>query len=139
MKILLLSFLTPIFSMQILCLAFLSVLFLQSGLDKVFNYQGNYEWLKGHFAKSPLKNTVGLLMPTITLLEVAAGVCCAIGIVNLFLNGANTGMGLIGAQLSAVSILALFFGQRLAQDYAGAGALTGYFLISLLGIYLCSL
>ncbi len=139
MKILLLNFLTPIFSMQILCLAFLSVLFLQSGLDKVFNYQGNYEWLKGHFAKSPLKNTVGLLMPAITVLEVAAGVCCAIGIVNLFLQGTDTGMGLIGAQLSALSILALFFGQRLAQDYAGAGALTGYFLIALLGIYLCSL
>jgi len=127
-----------ILSLQLLCLAFLSVLFLQSGLDKVFNYKGNLEWLTGHFAKSPLKNTVGLMMPMITLLEVAAGLCCLIGIFTLLLNGAKE-IGLIGTQLSALSILALFFGQRLAQDYPGAAALTSYFLISLAGIYLLGL
>jgi len=36
-------------------------------------------------------------------------------------------MGLIGAQLSALSVLALFFGQRMAQDNAGAAGLVGYF------------
>ena len=138
MKILLLSFLSPILSMQLLCLAFLSILFLQSGLDKVFNYKGNLEWLKGHFAKSPLKNTVGVLMPAITLLELAAGFFCAIGILFLIFNDGNAEMGLIGAQISALSILNLFFGQRLAQDYEGAATLTSYFLIALLGIYLCS-
>ncbi len=130
--------LQPIPSLLIFCLTFLAILFLQSGLDKVFNYKGNYEWLKSHFAKSPLKNTVGLLMPVITLLEVAAGACCAIGLVMLILSG-STSVGLLGAQLSALSILSLFFGQRLAQDYEGAGNLTGYFIISLLSIYLFQL
>ena len=63
----------PTTAIQLLVLALLAILFLQSGLDKVFNYKGNLEWLTGHFEKSPLKGTVGLLMPVITLLEVAAG------------------------------------------------------------------
>ena len=129
------NFLAPIPSLQLLCLAFLGILFLQSGLDKVFNYKGNYEWLKGHFSKSILKGTVGILMPVITFLEVAAGACCFAGIVQLIVNGGSS-VGLIGAQLSALSILALFFGQRLAQDYAGAATLVGYFLVCLATIFI---
>lgn len=121
-------------SAPVLCMAFLAILFLQSGLDKVFNYKGNKEWLTSHFAKSPLKNTVGLLMPVITLLETAAGVFSALGIAFYLMDG-NTQMGLIGAQLSTLSILALFFGQRVAQDYAGAATLTTYFIISIMTIY----
>ena len=137
MRILLLTFPDAITSMQLLALAFLAILFLQSGLDKVFNYRGNLDWLTGHFAKSPLKNTVGLMMPMITLLEVAAGICCALGIFTLLFNG-STQLGLIGTQLSALSILALFFGQRIAQDYAGAATLATYFLICLIGIWIMS-
>ncbi len=128
----------PILCCQIFCLAFLSILFLQSGLDKVFNYKGNFDWLKSHFSKSPLKNLVGFIMPVITILEVAAGIMSAVGIIMLLIDG-NTAVGLLGAQLSALSILALFFGQRLAQEYEGAATLTTYFLISLAGIYLMGL
>ena len=129
------NLLTATTSFQLLSLAFLAILFLQSGLDKVFDYKGNLEWLTGHFAKSPLKNTVGLLMPVITILEVAAGVCSAIGAVQILL-GNGTQMGLLGAQLSAASILSLFLGQRLAKDYEGAGGLVGYFLVCLATIYM---
>lgn len=135
---LLIGVLEPLPSAFLLALAFLAVLFLQSGLDKVFNYSGNYEWLKGHFAKSPLKSTVGVLMPVITLLEVAAGLCCAVGLVLFMMNGSSQ-VALWGAQLSALSIVALFFGQRIAQDYAGAATLTTYFLIALFTIYLAHL
>ena len=38
--------------------AFLAILFLQSGIDKVVDRRGNLEWLKGHFAKSPLAGMV---------------------------------------------------------------------------------
>ena len=129
--------LSPLLFLKVASLAFLSILFLQSGLDKVFNYSGNYEWLKGHFAKSPLKGTVGLMMPIITILEVAAGVFSALGIIYLLVNG-GTGIGMIGAQLGCISILALFFGQRMAQDYEGASTLVGYFLVSLATIYILS-
>ena len=126
---------SAVLSAQVLCLVFLAILFLQSGLDKVFNYKGNLEWITDHFAKSPLKNLSSLMMLMITLLEVAAGLCCAIGIFSLVSNG-DTQVGLIGAQLSALSIVALFFGQRIAQDYVGAATLTTYFIISIMTIYL---
>jgi diacylglycerol kinase len=41
-----------------------------------------------------------------------------------------------GAVVSALSILALFFGQRMAKDYAGAAVLVPYFLLCLVAIYL---
>ena len=125
----------PTTAIQLLVLALLAILFLQSGLDKVFNYKGNLEWLTGHFEKSPLKGTVGLLMPVITLLEVAAGLMCTIGIGALILYD-DLDHGYMGCLLSAISLIALFFGQRLAQQYEGAENLTTYFLIALLGIYL---
>lgn len=122
---------TPLLSAQVLCLAFLAILFLQSGLDKVFNYKGNKEWLTSHFSKSPLAKIVGIIMPLITLMEVAAGVLSALGIVWIVLYQ-STEVGLIGAQLATLSILALFFGQRVAQDYEGAGTLTIYFIICIM-------
>jgi hypothetical protein len=41
-----------------------------------------------------------------------------------------------GAILSAAAITALFFGQRIAKDYAGAAVLVPYFLLTLVAIYL---
>jgi hypothetical protein len=41
-----------------------------------------------------------------------------------------------GAVISAVAIIALFFGQRMAKDYAGAAVLVPYFLLTLVAIYL---
>ena len=130
--------LTPIYSSQLLCLAFLAILFLQSGLDKVFNYKGNLDWLKEHFGKSPLKSLVGLMLPAITLLELASGALCALGMYFLIVDGTSS-TGLLGAQLSSVSIVALFLGQRLAQDYEGAATLTTYFIISIMAIFLMGL
>ena len=122
-------------SAPVFCLAFLAILFLQSGFDKVFNYKANKEWIDAHFSKSPLKNLTGLMMPMITILEVAAGICSAVGIITLIFIE-NSFVGLIGAQLSCFSILCLFFGQRMAQDYEGAATLTTYFLISIASIFL---
>ena len=40
------------------------------------------------------------------------------------------------AILSAAAITALFFGQRMAKDYAGAAVLVPYFLLTLVAMYL---
>ncbi len=116
--------------------AFMSILFLQSGLDKVFDYKGNLDYFTDHFKNSPLSKTVGLLMPTITILEVAAGITSAIGTIAL-LFGSEI-WAFVGLMLSGVSLLALFFGQRVAKDYAGAGVLTGYFILVVLGLLILS-
>src|SRR5436853_7756835 len=121
--------------MQIFAAAFLAILFLQSGIDKIVDRRGNLEWLKGHFAKSPLAGTVPALLTAITILETAAGALSAIGCVVIILSRDST-VAFYGALVSAVAIISLFFGQRVAKDYAGAAVLVPYFLLALLAIYL---
>jgi len=124
--------------MQVLTAAFLAILFLQSGIDKVVDRRGNLEWLKGHFAKSPLAGMVPLMVTAITILEVAAGGLSAVGCLLIFFRRDST-LAFYGAVVSAFSLLALFFGQRMAKDYAGAAVLVPYFLLTLAAIYLLAL
>jgi|SRR4051794_35680301 len=121
--------------MQIFVSAFLAILFLQSGIDKIIDRGGNLEWLKGHFAKSPLAGFVPALVTVITTLELAAGALSAIGcLAVMFLR--DSSIAYYGAVTSAVAIIALFFGQRMAKEYAGAAVLVPYFLLTLIAIYL---
>src|SRR5919197_778494 len=124
-----------IYLTQILGSAFLAILFLQSGIDKVIDHRGNLEWLKGHFAKSPLGGLVPVLLAAITIIEVAAGALSAIGCIMVIISREAT-IAFYGAVISAVAIIALFFGQRMAKDYAGAAVLVPYFLLALVTIYL---
>ena len=121
--------------LQALVSAFLAILFLQSGIDKIVDRRGNLEWLKGHFAKSPLAGFVSLTATAITILEIAAGVLSAIGCALIVFSRDST-VAFYGALVAAMSILALFFGQRMAKDYAGAAVLVPYFLLTLIAIYL---
>jgi hypothetical protein len=124
-----------IYLLQIFGSAFLALLFLQSGIDKIIAHRGNLEWLKGHFAKSQLAAAVPVLLAAITILEVAAGALSAIGCIILIVSRETT-LAFYGAVISAVALIALFFGQRMAKDYAGAAVLVPYFLLALAAIYL---
>jgi diacylglycerol kinase len=124
-----------IYLLQIFASAFLAILFLQSGIDKVVDRHGNLEWLKGHFAKSPLGGIVPALLTAITILETTAGALSAIGCVVLIFAHDST-VAFYGAVVSGIAIVALFFGQRMAKDYAGAAVLVSYFLLTLVAIYL---
>jgi hypothetical protein len=121
--------------MQIFASGFLAILFLQSAIDKIVDRRGNLEWLSGHFAKSPLAGIVPALLICLTILEFAAGALSAVGCVLVLLLKDST-VGLYGAIVSAAAIIALFFGQRMAKEYAGAAVLVPYFLLTLVAIYL---
>ena len=121
--------------LQILVSAFLAILFLQSGIDKVVDRRGNRAYLEQHFAKSPLAGTVGPMFSLITLLEISAGALSGMGCVVLILTR-DSMVAFLGAVVGAINLLALFFGQRVAKDYVGAAALVPYFLLALSGIYL---
>lgn len=110
-------------------MAFLTILFLQSSFDKILHRADNLSWLSGHFARSPLKNMVPQLLSILTALELFSGLFSFLGAVFVFLDDLRP--ALFGALLSMASVLALFFGQRLAKDYAGAAALVPYALFSL--------
>ena len=114
---------------------FFATAFLQSAADKWMDRKGNLEFLTGHFAGSPLRGLVLPMFWGITVLESLAGVLAAIGAVQILL-GAGTAMALWGIVVSMVSLLCLFFGQRLAKDYAGAVVLANYFVVALLGLML---
>jgi diacylglycerol kinase len=121
--------------LQVLVSAFLAVLFLQSGIDKVVDRRGNREYLNQHFARSPLAGTVGPMFVVITILEVSAGALSGVGCALLLLTHDST-VAYLGAVVGGINIVALFFGQRVAKDYAGAAALVPYFLLALTAIYL---
>lgn len=121
--------------LQLLVSAFIAVLFLQSGLDKVVDRKGNRAYLDEHFARSPLAGTVGPMFLVVTILEVAAGVLSGVGFVLLLVTRDST-VAYLGAVVAGVNLVALFFGQRVSKDYAGAAALVPYFLLVVVGIYL---
>jgi hypothetical protein len=124
---------SAIFILQTIISAFFAILFLQSGVDKIIDRRGNLEWLTGHFAKSPLAGIVGVLLSIITMMELAAGALSAIGCIMILLRH-NSTIAFYGATLSALALLALFFGQRMAKDYPGAAALVPYFLVVIAAI-----
>ena len=114
----------------LLAAAFVAVLFIQSGLDKVFDWKGNLEWLTGHFSKTFVAGTVPVMLAVITAMEIATGFLSAAGVIYFLATGSTAVMFASGA-LGATSITALFFGQRIAKDYAGAAVLVPYFILML--------
>ena len=94
-----------------------------------------YWKLDEHFAKSPLAGTVGPMFFVVTLLELSAGALSGIGCLLLLITR-NATVAFFGAVVAAINLVALFFGQRLSKDYAGAAALVPYFLLALTAIYL---
>ncbi|TPD71924.1 DoxX family membrane protein [Flavobacterium microcysteis] len=119
---------------SILILVFLAVTFLQSGYDKVIDWQGNVGWLKGHFEKTFIKNSVPLSLMLILVLEIVAGILCVAGIIQMLMNKGTT-FGFYGSVVSAVTLIFLLFGQRIAKDYDGARTIAIYFVPAVLGVF----
>jgi hypothetical protein len=125
----------PLWFGRLAVTTFFAIAFLQSAVDKWLDSKGNLEFLSGHFAKSPLQSMVPLMFWAITVLESIAGVLCGLGAL-LILCGLGTSLALLGLVFSIISLLCLFFGQRLAKEYGGAVVLTNYFAVALLGLIL---
>ena len=121
------------FAPQLLFLAFIIITFLQSGIDKLTDWKGNVSFLKEHFSKTFLKNTVPLLLGIITFSELVAGVLAILGIIQIYISG-STIIGFYAAVIAAKVLLALLFGQRVAKDYVGAMTIAVYFMITVFGV-----
>lgn len=120
---------------KLLLLLFLGIVFLQSGIDKIVDWKGNLGWLKDHFSKTFFASQVPLLLFSILILECVSGILAVIGIVTIFLGKAST-IPLYAAGLSAVSLLCLLLGQRLAKDYEGAKTIVIYLMPTIFLLYL---
>ena len=130
--------LQPITFAQFATALFVAILFLQSGLDKVFNFADNLGWLTGHFSKTPFRNQVKAMLVTITVAEMLAGLLAMAGAVQIAWSGQLT-CAMYGAQLATIDIVLLFFGQRIAKDYAGAASLVPYFILCVADVLLLTL
>jgi putative oxidoreductase len=117
--------------------AFFSILFIQSGLDKVFNWKSELAFNKEHFSKTFLKPTVPLMFTMLTMLELSSGLISLVGLIIYLLNRGHDGLiSFIANCMCTVTLLCLFLGQRIAKDYAGAQSLVSYFIVALLGVLL---
>src|SRR5260370_16510037 len=101
-----------LYLLQLFVSAFLAILFLQSGIDKIVDRQGNLEWLKDHFAKSPLAGMVPLMFLLLTIIEVSAGAVSGIGFLALIFSH-NSTYPLFVPTLFTISTLFLFSSPRL--------------------------
>lgn len=120
---------------EIFILIMLAIVFLQSGIDKIIDKKGNLEWLKGHFANSPLKSMVPFSLFLLTVMEVVSGLSAVVGAVSL-LTCEGTLFALVSGVLSAITFLMLFLGQRLAKDYPGAQTIVIYLIPTVFLLYL---
>jgi len=112
-----------------------AILFIQSGIDKVVDRSGNLEFIKSHFSKSFLAPMVTPMLATITVMELATGFLSAAGIIYFVVTG-SLSIAFAASVAGALSLTALFFGQRVAKDYAGAAVLVPYFILMILMMYL---
>jgi uncharacterized membrane protein YphA (DoxX/SURF4 family) len=110
---------------QVLASAFLAVLFLQSGLDKVLDWKGNREYIGGYLSKTPLGRFPRFALFNITVLEVLAGILSAAGCLGVVFMR-QSGVAFLGACVAGVALVGLFLGQRLAKDYAAAAGMVPY-------------
>jgi hypothetical protein len=125
----------PRYATEILILIFLIIVFLQSSIDKIFDWKGNLSFLTGHFADTPLQGLAPILLGTVMLAEMAAGLLCAAGLFQLVVSGEG-GLAFYGAVLACISLLMLLFGQRLAKDYEGAKTIAVYFVPTVFLVFL---
>jgi len=122
---------------EILILLFILITFLQSGIDKLVDWKGNTGWLKEHFSGTMLSGVVPLMVGIILIIEVITGILAIAGLFQLVVNNEPV-FALYTCVLACVTLLMLLFGQRIAKDYAGAFTLTGYFIVSIFGVYILS-
>lgn len=118
---------------RFLAAAFFAIVFLQSAFDKLLDRAGNLAYFRDHFKGAPLPaGAVPLLFWVLTLIELTAGVLCAVGVLSGDFMGRGFGIAAAGIVLSGIALLCLLIGQRLAKDYAGAAVVAAYFAVALI-------
>tara|TARA_B110000263_G_scaffold248267_1_gene262778 strand:+ start:3021 stop:3359 length:339 start_codon:yes stop_codon:yes gene_type:complete len=109
----------------------------QSGFDKIFNWEGELDFISEKFAKTPLSNFSAFGLIQVTIFEVLSGLLSLFGaLMVLFYN--NESYGILGLILAATSLCILMLGQRISKDYEGAAVLVPYFLLTMIGLFMYS-
>ena len=116
---------------------FIGIIMTQSGLDKIFNWEGELDFMTEKFSKTIIANfsTFGLIQ--VTILETLSGLLSLLGsIMVLFYD--DKAYGIVGLILAAGSLCILMAGQRISKDYEGSAVLVPYFLLTMIGLFMYS-
>jgi uncharacterized membrane protein YphA (DoxX/SURF4 family) len=116
-------------------LAFFFIVFIQSGVDKIFDYMGNLSFLNDLLKIYFSPPLIAFALILVTIFELISGILCLIGIVDFIFNKSNL-IGLIGLIIGSLALLILLFGQRVSKNYDGAKTITIYFILAMIGIAL---
>ena len=87
---------------------------IQSGLDKVFDWKGNNDFLKSHFSKTFLSGMVPMMLFIVTFLELIGGFLCLGGAIMGIITFDTSLIG-IGFFVIAVDLIALFLAKELQR------------------------
>ena len=116
-------------------LTFFLIVFLQSGLDKVYDYKGNLSFLNTLLGGVFSSSLITLALVSVTILELTSGLLCLLGILDVVFNDSNL-TGLIGLIVGSFALLVLLFGQRVSKNYDGAKTIAVYFILAIIGLSL---
>ena len=116
---------------------FIGIVMTQSGFDKVFNWEGELNFITEKFSKTSLSNFSAFGLIQVTIFEILSGLMSLFGSIMVLFYG-DESYGIIGLILAAISLCILMLGQRLSKDYEGAGVLVPYFLLTMFGLFIYS-
>jgi hypothetical protein len=106
-------------------------------IEKLTDWKGTIAYISEIFKTSFIKAFVKPLIAFLMLLEFLTFFFLIVGIYQLYISN-NKANAILGCAFSAISIIYMLIGQRIAKDYPGATSLTVYFILSVLGVYLLS-
>ena len=118
---------------QILSSIFFSIVFFQSGIDKVVDRKGNLNFFENHFKNTLFHKIYTHALTALMLLELIAAILCAYGCIYSIVYK-DTGFIFYGLLVTSFVLLSLLLGQRIAKDYIGAADLTIYFILCIISI-----
>ena len=127
------KFKDPLVLCQILIAIVFIITFIQSGVDKVIDRDGNRLYFKDHFSNSILKNYTSIMLTFITLFELICGFVLIYGVYFSFVERTTLWI-FYGFVICTINLILLFLGQRIAKDYIGASDLVPYIILVVLGI-----
>lgn len=120
---------------EILILLFLTATFVISLIEKLADWKGTISYISEIFKTSFIKSFVKPLIAILMMLEVLTLFFLVIGIFQLYFSNEKES-AILGCAFSAISIIYMLIGQRIAKDYPGATSLTVYFILSIFGLYI---
>lgn len=115
-------------------LIFLSIVFIQSALDKIFNWKGNLEFTTSTLTNKFPPMLVRFALLNVLLLEFTGGFGSLGGVVEIMVGNSTLYMAKLGTITSSLALLILLLGQRISQNYVDAKTIVIYFIVCLFGL-----